>query len=64
MSKKQSSKTHKAEADKVVRNIKRQARRKFSSEEKIRLARNALRVIRSARLAPVKSKSCVSKTPS
>jgi hypothetical protein len=36
MSKKQSSKTHKAEADKVVRNIKRQARRKFSSEEKIR----------------------------
>lgn len=43
MSKKQSSKTHKAEADKVVRNIKRQARRKFSSEEKIRIVLAGLR---------------------
>ena len=37
MSKKQSSKDHKADADKIVRNIKRQARRKFNSEEKIRI---------------------------
>ena len=43
MSKKQSSKTNKAEADKVVRNIKLQARRKFSSEEKIRIVLAGLR---------------------
>jgi len=44
MSKKQqSSETHKAEADRVVRNIKRQTRRKFSSEEKIRIVLAGLR---------------------
>ncbi len=32
-----------AEADKVVRNIKRQTRRKFSSEEKIRIVLAGLR---------------------
>ena len=37
MSKKQSPKTHKAEADAIVRNVKRQTRRKFNSEEKILL---------------------------
>lgn len=40
MSKKQSSKH---EADKVVRNIKRQTRRKFNSEEKIRIVLAGLR---------------------
>ena len=40
MSKKQSSKN---EADKVVRNIKRQTRRKFNSEEKIRIVLAGLR---------------------
>jgi transposase len=35
MSKKQSPKTHKAEADAIVRNVKRQTRCKFNSEEKI-----------------------------
>jgi transposase len=43
MSKKQSSKDHKAEADKVVRNINRQTRRKFNSEEKIRIVLSGLR---------------------
>jgi transposase len=44
MSKKQQSlETHKAEADRVVRNIKRQTRRKFSSEEKIRIVLAGLR---------------------
>ncbi len=43
MSKKQSSKINKAEADKVVRNIKRQTRRKFNSEEKIRIVLAGLR---------------------
>ena len=40
MSKKQSSKD---QADKVVRNIKRQTRRKFNSEEKIRIVLAGLR---------------------
>jgi len=43
MSKKQSSKDHKADADKIVRNIKRQTRRKFNSEEKIRIVLAGLR---------------------
>lgn len=40
MSKKQD---HKDEADKTVRNIKRQTRRKFNSEEKIRIVLAGLR---------------------
>lgn len=40
MSKKQSSKD---QADKIVRNIKRQTRRKFNSEEKIRIVLAGLR---------------------
>lgn len=40
MSKKQD---HKNEADKTVRNIKRQTRRKFNSEEKIRIVLAGLR---------------------
>lgn len=40
MSKKQNSKN---EADKAVRNIKRQTRRKFNSEEKIRIVLAGLR---------------------
>lgn len=43
MKQKQSSKTNKAQADKAVRNIRRQARRKFSSEEKIRIVLAGLR---------------------
>ena len=43
MKQKQSSKTNKAEADKTVRNIRRQTRRKFSSEEKIRIVLAGLR---------------------
>lgn len=34
---------HKAEADKLIRNIKRQARRKFNAEEKIRIVLAGLR---------------------
>ncbi len=37
MSKKQSPETNKAEADRVVRNIKRRTYSKYSSEEKIRI---------------------------
>lgn len=40
MSKKQD---HKDEADKLVKNIKRQTRRKFSAEEKIRIVLAGLR---------------------
>ncbi len=43
MNKKQSSRTHKEDADKVVRNIKRQTRRKFSAEEKIRIVLAGMR---------------------
>ena len=43
MSKKQSSKTHKAEADAIVRSVKRQTRRKFNSEEKIRIVLAGIR---------------------
>jgi len=43
MSKKQSSKTHKAAADAVVRSVKRQTRRKFNSEEKIRIVLAGIR---------------------
>ncbi len=43
MKQKQSSKINKAEADKTVRNIRRQTRRKFSSEEKIRIVLAGLR---------------------
>ncbi len=34
---------HKAEADKLIRNIKRQTRRKFNAEEKIRIVLAGLR---------------------
>jgi len=34
---------HKAEADKLIRNIKRQTRRKFNAEEKIRFVLGGLR---------------------
>lgn len=34
---------HKAEADKLIRNIKRQTRRKFNTEEKIRTVLAGLR---------------------
>lgn len=37
------SKKHKDEADKLVKNIKRQTRRKFSAEEKIRIVLGGLR---------------------
>lgn len=37
------SKKHKDEADKLVKNIKRQTRRKFSAEEKIRIVLAGLR---------------------
>jgi len=37
------SKKHKDEADKIVRNIKRRTRRKFNSEEKIRIVLAGLR---------------------
>lgn len=43
MSKKQSPKTHKADADKIVRNVKRQTRRKFNAEEKIRIVLAGIR---------------------
>ena len=43
MKQKQSSKTNKENADKTVRNIRRQTRRKFSSEEKIRIVLAGLR---------------------
>ena len=43
MKQKQSAKTNKAAADKTVRNIRRQTRRKFSSEEKIRIVLAGLR---------------------
>jgi len=43
MSKKQSSINHKTKADKIVRNIKRQTRRKFNSEEKIRIVLTGIR---------------------
>jgi len=43
MSKKQSSKTQKASADAIVRNVKRQTRRKFNSEEKIRIVLAGIR---------------------
>ena len=43
MSKKQESKNHKDEADKLVKNIKRQTRRKFSAEEKIRIVLAGMR---------------------
>ena len=43
MSKKQSPKTHKTEADAIVRNVKRQTRRKFNSEEKIRIVLAGIR---------------------
>lgn len=43
MNKKQSSKIHKANADKLVRNIKRQTRRKYGTEEKIRIVLAGLR---------------------
>lgn len=43
MKQKQSPKTNKAAADKTVRNIRRQTRRKFSSEEKIRIVLAGLR---------------------
>lgn len=44
MSKKQDQKTnHKDEADKLVKNIKRQTRRKFSAEEKIRIVLAGMR---------------------
>jgi len=34
---------HKAQADKLIRNIKRQTRRKFNAEEKIRIVLAGLR---------------------
>ena len=37
------SKKHKEEADKLVRNVKRRTRRKFSAEEKIRIVLAGLR---------------------
>lgn len=43
MSKKQSPKIHKAEADALVRSVKRQTRRKFNSEEKIRIVLAGIR---------------------
>ena len=43
MKQKQSAKTNKVTADKTVRNIRRQTRRKFSSEEKIRIVLAGLR---------------------
>jgi transposase len=43
MSKKQDIKNQKNEADKNVRNIRRQTRRKFSAEEKIRIVLAGLR---------------------
>lgn len=43
MKQKQSAKTNKVAADKTVRNIRRQTRRKFSSEEKIRIVLAGLR---------------------
>ena len=43
MKQKQSPKTNKAAADKTVRNIRRQTRRKFSAEEKIRIVLAGLR---------------------
>ena len=43
MSKKQSPKTHKAQADAIVRSVKRQTRRKFNSEEKIRIVLAGIR---------------------
>lgn len=41
--KRQSPETHKSEADRVVRNIKRRTYRKYSSEEKIRIVLAGLR---------------------
>jgi len=43
MSKKHSSNDHRDDADKLVKNIKRQTRRKFSAEEKIRIVLADLR---------------------
>lgn len=43
MSKKHHDENHKDEADKLVRNIKRRTRRKFSAEEKIRIVLAGLR---------------------
>ena len=43
MSKKQSPKTHKAQADAIVRSVKRQTRHKFNSEEKIRIVLAGIR---------------------
>lgn len=43
MRQKQGSKANKDEADKLVRNVKRQTRRKFSAEEKIRIVLAGMR---------------------
>lgn len=43
MRQKQGAKDHKGEADKLVRNVKRQTRRKFSAEEKIRIVLAGMR---------------------
>jgi len=43
MRQKQGSKDHKDEADRLVRNVKRQTRRKFSAEEKIRIVLAGMR---------------------
>jgi len=43
MSKKQSAKKHKSDADKLVRNVKRRTRRTYSAEEKIRIVLAGLR---------------------
>jgi len=60
MSKKQSSNNPRSRSGKVVRNIKRQARRKFSSEEKIRIVLAGLRVILTDQ-AYLREENCVMK---